>query len=78
MLYKQISIEEMLKQTITGKQILAFYDNNKALNNKYRKLLSNSIIEYLIEKNINPSPKTFQNLSEKIALFFLNENKVSH
>lgn len=72
----KFSILDILNKTLNGKQILRYYEEKKILNPKYRKLLANTITEYLLSKNYSPGPKTFEKIADKIVEHFSTEVKV--
>ncbi|XP_067614122.1 uncharacterized protein [Eurosta solidaginis] len=72
------SIEDILNETASGKQILMFYENKQNLTPKYRKLLSATVTSYLIDAKICARPYAFDLLSCKIVKYFTKETQETY
>lgn len=67
----------MLNTTFIGRNVLKFYEDNKKIDEFYRKQLTTSIIQYIIENDISASPKLFSKIADNIVELFPSETKVS-
>jgi len=56
--------------------ILSFYQKNLRLNEELRKMLSEIIIEYMVQHKVYASPKIIENISDSIINIFQSEIKV--
>jgi len=56
--------------------ILSFYQKNLRLNEELRKMLSDIIIEYMVQHKVNASPKIIDYISNGIINIFQSEVKV--
>ncbi|XP_017476004.1 PREDICTED: uncharacterized protein LOC108366200 isoform X1 [Rhagoletis zephyria] len=72
------TLEEILRGSVSGSQVLKYYSKTKVLTPKYRKLLAATIANYLISSGVNSSPKTFESFASQISNFFLSESKDIH
>ncbi|XP_075165203.1 uncharacterized protein LOC142237695 [Haematobia irritans] len=68
-------VETILKKSLSGRNVLKFYEKNNYLEYNFRKQLSNCIVEHLLENNIITSPRLFERLAQSIAKFFPTETK---
>ncbi|XP_036321085.1 uncharacterized protein LOC118736993 isoform X2 [Rhagoletis pomonella] len=73
--HKHKTLEEILRGSVSGSQVLKYYSKTKVLTPKYRKLLAATIANYLISSGVNSSPKTFESFASQISNFFLSESK---
>ncbi|KAL4121964.1 hypothetical protein QTP88_014380 [Uroleucon formosanum] len=55
--------------------ILSFYQKNLRLNEELRKMLSEIIIEYMVQNKVYASPKIIENISDGIVNIFQSEVK---
>jgi len=64
--------------TLSGKGnlILSFFKKNNKLTDELRKILTDVIIEHLIQQEIHASPKLFEQISVGIVEVFKSEIKV--
>ncbi|XP_017476005.1 PREDICTED: uncharacterized protein LOC108366200 isoform X2 [Rhagoletis zephyria] len=76
--HKHKTLEEILRGSVSGSQVLKYYSKTKVLTPKYRKLLAATIANYLISSGVNSSPKTFESFASQISNFFLSESKDIH
>lgn len=74
----KFSIEGILKENFNGKQILLYYEKNNSLDTRHRSMLSNCIVEYIIQSKLDPKRENFNTIAENIIQFFITENKVSY
>ncbi|XP_075157317.1 uncharacterized protein LOC142230560 isoform X2 [Haematobia irritans] len=72
---EKVSIEEVLRESFIGKNILEFYERNSFLNTKHRMMLSNCLVEFLIKFKICPKREEFEIIADKILDHFKTENK---
>jgi len=56
--------------------ILTFYQKNIRLNEELRKMLSEIIIEYMVQNKVYASPKIIEHISDSIVNLFQSEVKV--
>lgn len=56
--------------------ISSFYNKNLRLNEELRKILTEIIIEYLVQHKVNASPKNVDYISDGIIYLFKSEVKV--
>lgn len=56
--------------------ILSFYQKNLRLNEELRKMLSEIIIEYMVQNKVYASPKIIEYISDGIVNIFQSEVKV--
>lgn len=66
-----------MQKSHSGQCVLSFYQNNKRLDPKYRRLIASCVAEYLLQNQITASPKYFEKIAENIASYFTYESKVS-
>lgn len=74
---KSFPIEQILKESFNGEQIMDYYAENQTLNSKYRSMLGTCIVEYLVHNKLAPKRQQFGIIAENISDFFKNEDKVS-
>lgn len=71
-----IDLGEMLNATTTGKMIIDYYKEYKKLNSNIRSLLVDTIISYVITKNMCMSVYLAETISNHIITMFPSEVKV--
>ncbi|KAL4091321.1 hypothetical protein QTP88_026024 [Uroleucon formosanum] len=72
----QICVEEILNLSGKGSMILSFYQKNLRLNEELRKMLSEIIIEYMVQNKVYASPKIIEYISDGIVNIFQSEVKL--
>lgn len=73
-----IDLGEMLNATTTGKMIIDYYKEHKKLNSNIRSLLVDTIISYVITKNMCMSVYLAETISNHIITMFPSEVKVRY
>lgn len=71
-----LSVSEIIK-THRGQSITAYYKAHENLDKKYRGVLTDIIIEKIIQEEILPSPTYFSKIAEDIVTLFPTEVIVS-
>ena len=72
----KICVEDILNLSGKGSMILSFYQKNLRLNEELRKMLSEIIIEYMVQNKVYASPKIIEYISDGIVNIFKSEVKV--
>lgn len=71
-----MNIEDILVQYGKGNLILSFFKKHNKLTDELRKILTDIIIEHLVQYKISASPKLFEHISNEIIHLFKSEIKV--
>lgn len=74
----KICVQEILNSSGKGSMILPFYQKNLRLNEELRKMLSEIIIEYMVQNKVCASPKIIEHISDGIVNLFQSEVKVCY
>lgn len=74
---QKISVMKILQDTVNGKQILKYYENNRILHEEHRSLLIDTISKYVESKGLKVSISQCFDMEKEICSIFPSEELVS-